>query len=267
MLIAQISDTHIPRKGTKTYEIAPMAENLAQCVDHINQHNPKPDVVLVTGDITHSGQSEEFTHAAELLNPLKMPFYVIPGNHDDRDLLRSIFDKRVCLVESAPKIDYVIENEELRLIALDSTRAGNPGGEITLAQAQWLNEKLTEEPSQPTLVFMHHPPINCGVLETDVDGFIGKELLGDVISSHDHIEKIICGHIHLPINTRWRGTVVSTAPSMGMQLALDLTLERESEFLLEAPAYQLHYWTPDKNLITHTVVVKSVDGPYLFEEQ
>ena len=63
---------------------------LAQCVDHINQHNPKPDVVLVTGDITHSGQSEKFTHAAELLNPLKMPFYVIPGNHDDRDLLRSI---------------------------------------------------------------------------------------------------------------------------------------------------------------------------------
>ena len=90
MLIAQISDTHIPRKGTKTYEIAPMAENLAQCVDHINQHNPKPDVVLVTGDITHSGQSEEFTHAAEFLNPFKMPFYVIPGNHDDRDLLRSI---------------------------------------------------------------------------------------------------------------------------------------------------------------------------------
>ena len=71
----------------------------------------------------------------------------------------------------------------------------------------------------------------------------------------------------MPINTRWRGTVVSTAPSMGMQLSLDLTLERESEFLLEAPAYQLHYWSPDKNLITHTVVVKSVDGPYLFEEQ
>ena len=36
---------------------------------------------------------------------------------------------------------------------------------------------------------------------------------------------------------------------------------------LEAPAYHLHYWTPDKNLITHAVVVKPVDGPYLFEEQ
>lgn len=265
MLIAQISDTHIPLKGKKTYGIAPMAENLAQCIADINQQKPKPDLVLVTGDITHSGQSEEFNHAAYLLNQIKTPFYVIPGNHDDRNLLRSTFDKRSCPVEADKKIDYVIENKELRLIALDSTMLGKPGGEITKVQAKWLNEKLTEKPKQPTLIFMHHPPVNCGVLETNADGFIGKELLGDVVSSHDHIEKILCGHIHLPINTRWRGTVISTAPSLGMQLALDLTLKRESEFFLEAPAYQLHYWTPDKNLITHTVVVKPVDGPYLFE--
>ena len=89
------------------------------------------------------------------------------------------------------------------------------------------------------MIFMHHPPIKCGVLETDVDGFIGKKLLGSVISKHHHVEKIICGHIHVPINTSWNDTVISTAPSMGMQLVLDLTLKRESEFVLEAPAY--HY--------------------------
>ena len=42
MLIAQISDTHIPLKGKKTYGIAPMAENLVQCIADINQQNPKP---------------------------------------------------------------------------------------------------------------------------------------------------------------------------------------------------------------------------------
>ncbi|MBT4068369.1 MAG: phosphodiesterase [Candidatus Marinimicrobia bacterium] len=267
MLIAQISDTHIPLKDTKTYGIAPMAENLVQCIANINQHNPKPDVVLVTGDITNTGQSAEFKHAAYLLDQIQTPFYVIPGNHDDRDLLRSTFGKDACPVEADKKIDYVIENDELRLIALDSTMPGNPGGEITTGQAQWLNDKLKEMPNQPTLIFMHHPPVNCGVLETNEDGFIGKELLGDVIKSHDHVEKIICGHIHLPINTRWCGTVISTAPSLGMKLALDLTLTRESEFYLEAPAYQLHYWTPENNLITHTVNVKPVEGPFLFKNQ
>ena len=52
-----------------------------------------------------------------------------------------------------------------------------------------------------------------------------------------------------------------------MQLLLDLTLKREYEFVLEAPAYHLHYWTPEKKLITHAVVAKPVDRPYFFEEQ
>lgn len=244
-----------------------MAENLVLCIDHINQHLPKPHLVLVTGDITSTGQAEEFNHAANLLNRFEMPFYVIPGNHDDRDILRSTFGKQACPVESEGKIDYVIEDSDLRLIALDSTLPGSPGGEITEAQASWLDARLNEKPTQPTMIFMHHLPIKCDVLETDVDGFIGKELLGSVISKHHHVEKIICGHIHVPINTSWNDTVISTAPSMGMQLVLDLTLKRESEFVLEAPAYHLHYWTTDKNLITHAVVVKPVDGPYLFEEQ
>ena len=267
MLIAQISDLHIPRKNTKTYGIAPMAENLVLCLDQINQHLPKPHLFLVTGDITITWQAEEFNHADNLVNRFEMPFYVIPGNHDDRDILRSTFGKQACPVESEGKIDYVIEDSDLRLIALDSTLPGSLGGEITEAQASWLDARLNEKPTQPTMIFMHRPPIKCGVLETDVDGFIGKELLGSVISKHHHVEKIICGHIHVPINTSWNDTVISTAPSMGMQLVLDLTLKRESEFVLEAPAYHLHYWTPDKNLITHAVVAKPVDGPYLFEEQ
>ena len=100
MLIAQISDLHIPRKNTKTYGIAPMAENLGLYMDHMNQHLPKPHLVLVTGDITSTGQAEEFNHAANLLNRFEMSFYVIPDNHDDRNILRSTFGKQTCYVES-----------------------------------------------------------------------------------------------------------------------------------------------------------------------
>ena len=157
--------------------------------------------------------------------------------------------------------DYVIEDSGL--IALDSTLPGSPGGEITEAQASWLDARLNEKPTQPTMIFMHHPPIKCGVLETDVDGFIGKELLGSVISKHHHVE-LICGHIHVPINTSWNDTVISTAPSMGMQLVLDLTLKRESEFVLEAPAYHFIIGLLIKIL---SLMKLLFDGPYLFEEQ
>ena len=264
MLIAQISDTHIPGRGEKTHGIAPMAENLLRCVDHINQCNPKPDVVLVTGDITSAGTIEEAEHAASLLCRLQIPFYIIPGNHDDPITLRSAFDEQVYPSGYQEFSTYVIDNFDVRLIAMDSTVPGSPGGKICQTRAAWLDERLSEDRQRPTVIFIHHPPVKCGVLETDVDGFSGADLLGDVVKNYTNIEGIICGHIHLPIHVRWQGTVVSTAPSMGMQLALDLTLKRPSEFVLEAPAYQLHFWTPQKDLVTHTVYVREVNGPYPF---
>ena len=264
MLIAQISDTHIPKRGSKTCDVAPMAENLARCIDHINQSDPKPDVVLVTGDITSAGSVEEAEHAAALMAGLEIPFYIIPGNHDEPSILRAAFDEAAHPSEYQGFSNYVINNFDVRMIALDSTDPGGPGGEICQARAAWLDQQLSEDIQKPTVIFMHHPPVKCGVLETDVDGFSGADLLGQVVNKYTNIESIICGHIHLPIHVRWRGTVVSTAPSMGMQLGLDLTLKRPSEFVLEAPAYQLHYWTPQKDLVTHTVYVREVDGPYPF---
>ena len=267
MLIAQISDTHIPGWGEKTYGIAPMAENLLRCIDHINQCNPKPDVVLATGDITRAGATEEAEHAASLLAKLQIPFYIIPGNHDDRTILRSAFSELAYPSGYREFSNYVIEDFDVRLIAVDSTMPGIPGGTFCQTRAAWLDTCLSEDKKRPTVIFMHHPPVKCGVLETDVDGFSGADLLGDVVSKYTNIERIMCGHIHLPILVRWRGTVISTAPSMGMQLGLDLTLQRPSEFVLEAPGYQLHFWTPQKDLVTHTVYVREVDGPYPFEEK
>lgn len=48
--------------------------------------------------------------------------------------------------------------------------------------------------------------------------------------------------------------------------AENLTLERPSQFFLEAPGYQLHYWIPERNLVSYTIYVREVDGPYLFKE-
>jgi 3',5'-cyclic AMP phosphodiesterase CpdA len=264
MLIAQISDAHIEGWGKKTFGVAPMAENLARCVRHINALDPQPDLVLVTGDITNNGLSEEAERAAGLLAGLRPPFYVIPGNHDDRSIVTAVFDQETCPTESEQFVNYVIEDYDVRLITVDSTIPGAPGGEICPARAAWLDERLSEDEERPTLIFMHHPPVAFGVIETDIDGFIGADRLGDVIEKHDNVVRILAGHIHLSSFSQWRGVAVSTAPSMGMRLFLDLTLGR-SAFILDAPAYHLHLWTPGQRLITHTVRVLESETLHPFE--
>jgi len=266
MLIAHISDLHIAGWGKKAYGIAPTAENLACCVDHINQLKPEPDLVLVTGDITYSSLLEEVERAASILAQLRYPFYILPGNHDDRSTIWSVFGGQACPAMDQGFINYVIEGYPLRLIGLDSTVPGEPGGEICEVRAAWLDERLSEVKEQPTIIFTHHPPVKCGVLETDEDGFVGAARLGDIVEKYSNIKSILCGHIHLQAHVGWRGTVISTAPSMGIPLVLDLTMEQPSQFTLDVPGYQLHYWSPEWNLVSHTIYVRETDGPYLFDE-
>lgn len=259
MIIVQLSDTHIPAWGQKTCGVAAMTDNLSRCVQHINQFTPRPDLVLVTGDITQSGRIEEFNQAASLLNKLNTPYFVIPGNHDTRQNLVAAFSGTPALPDDfeitteQPFINYVIDEYKIRLIALDSTTDGKHGGQFCERRAAWLKDRLDEEPTKPTILFMHHPPVMLSVRETNFDGFRGADRLCDLLKNYSNIERIACGHVHIPCFVKWGGTIVSTAPSTGMSLKLDLTLQQESAFHLEPPSYLLHHWTPEKNLITHTI--------------
>jgi 3',5'-cyclic AMP phosphodiesterase CpdA len=264
MLIAHISDLHIAAVGKKAYGKVPTANNLTLCIDHINQLQPAVDLVLVTGDITYTGLQSEAKLAAELLENLNAPYYIIPGNHDTREVLRSAFEQQRCPVDDGDFINYIVDGFPLYFIALDTTVPGEPGGEICTERAAWLEEQLEKAVGKPTIIIIHHPPVKCGVLETDEDGFVGADLLGNIVEKYPNIERILCGHIHLTTHVRWRGTVVSTAASMGLQLLLDLTLKLPSSFYNDAPCYQLHYWSPDQQLISHTVSLHEMEGPFLF---
>lgn len=264
MLIAQISDTHIAAPGQKTCGVAPMAENLARCVARINALDPKPDIVLLSGDIANNAGYAETEHAASLLSALQMPLYVVPGNHDDRTTLAKVFGPDVCPANEAGLVNYVVDGFPLRIIALDTLDPGKPGGKLEHATLDWLRARLDEAPEQPTLLCAHHPPLNLGIPETDVDGFAGKEVLGEIVSANPNIETFVCGHIHLHTNTRWCGTLVTTAPSIGMQLEPGLEPEGTSRFLLSEPAYLLHDWTLDRHLVTHLVSLAKLPGPFDF---
>ncbi len=264
MLIVQISDLHMAPMGQKTLGVAPMADNLALCIKRINLLTPKADLVMITGDITHDGTRAEAECAARLLRQLRAPYYLIPGNHDDRAVLWSVFGGTACPERSGGFLNYVIETGEMRLIALDSVMAGASGGEICDTRANWLAARLDEAPGHPTAIFMHHPPVRLGVCETDLDGFAGAGRLGDIIAGHANIEGVYCGHTHMPAHTRWRGTYVSTAPGMGMLLMPDLTMHRPSQFVLDAPGFRILLRPPGGSLVSHTIYARPHEGPFDF---
>ena len=73
---------------------------LERAVAHVNALDPRPDVVLATGDLVDGGKPEEYARLRRLLAPLAMPVYLIPGNHDARDALRAVFADHAYLPRS-----------------------------------------------------------------------------------------------------------------------------------------------------------------------
>lgn len=260
MKIAQISDLHITSNGL-TCGVAPMAENLAKVVAHINAQGA--DIVLVSGDICHNGLPDEAACAAEILAGLAAPYFITPGNHDGRAALRSAFPHAALPATETAHLSYVVEAGGLRFIALDSTDPDAPNGRICPARAAWLEARLAES-NLPTLLFLHHPPMKCGLEETDTPPLEGASRLGAVVEKHPQILRILCGHIHILAQALWHGQLVCAAPSIGMRLSWSPARLSPSRFLSSAPAYLWHMHNADGTMVTHEFTLDAPNGPFDF---
>ena len=267
MLICQISDLHIKTPGKLSYRVVDTSGMLKRCVDHILALKQKPDIVVATGDLTDFGRPDEYAHLRELLAPLatlSIPLYLIPGNHDHRENMIAAFPDHGYLMQALPFIQYAIENLPVRILALDTVIPEKSGGELCETRLAWLKEKLEEAPERPTIIIMHHPPFKTFIGHMDDIGLKNAERLKTIVSRHPQVERILCGHLHRPIQVRWAGTLASTSPSPAHQVALDLSPDAPSQFVMEPPAYQLHQWHVESGLVSHTAFIGKFDGPYPF---
>jgi 3',5'-cyclic AMP phosphodiesterase CpdA len=255
MLIAQISDLHVKPAGELAYGKFDSTPNVARCVEHIRALDPVPDAVLATGDLVHGGTPAEYSRLREILAPLTMPVYPIPGNHDQREAFVAALGAHIPARGPDGTVCYCVENHPLRLIALDTLLPRQTGGALTDTVLDWLGATLAGAPSRASVVFMHHPPIATGFRHMDAIALDATSAarLGAIVERNPQIERVLCGHVHRPIEARWRGTVVSLCPSAAYQARFTLGGGFEPD-PREPPAYQLHYWNGG-TLVTHTVAV------------
>ncbi len=266
MILCQISDLHIKAGGRKSYRVVDTATSLRRCVKHILSLEQRPDAVVITGDLVDFGRLEEYAYLKELLSPLPMPMYFIPGNHDDRDAMREAFPEHAYLQEQGDRIEYVIDRFPVRIVALDTIIPRQSGGRLADASLFWLDRVLTEARDKPTVIIMHHPPFKTWIGHMDEIAVANPEGLATVVARHPQVERILCGHVHRPIQVRFAGTIASTCPSPAHQVKLDLSPEAPAQFVMEPPGFQLHAWSPGGGIVSHTVAIGEFAGPYPFYE-
>jgi Icc protein len=261
MLIAQVSDTHICAEGERLYGRIDTNAGLARAIGTVNRLRPRPDLVLMTGDLAESGQAAQYAMVRKLLAPLPMPILVLPGNHDCRHHLRTAFADHAYLPEEGAFLHYAMELGAIRLIALDTQIPGEHDGMLCAERLDWLASEMEREPQRPTIIAMHHPPAPIGVDWLDRSGCANADALAAVVRRHPQVERILCGHVHRAAQIRFAGTVVTTSPSTAYQVALELGHDGEPHLVAgEPPAFLLHRWHGGA-LVSHVVPVGDFGAP------
>lgn len=264
MLVAQISDLHISRDpGFLAGRVDPL-HCLGQAVAHLNRLVPRPDVLLISGDLTEHGGADEYARILELLSVLQMPVFAVPGNHDSAAVMRDCLPVQVPALEPG-HTSFVIEGAELRIIGLDTSVNGKAYGELCATRLAWLESALTGGSGTPVLIFMHHPPFDTGIEAMDRCGLLhGRERLGEIIRSHGAVAGVVCGHVHRPIQTTVGGVPVHVASSVAHQIALDLRPGARLAYCLEPGRVSLHRCVRGMPMVSHSSYIEGFPGPFPF---
>ena len=184
MKIVHISDLHI---GTTQF----LPEKLWRCVEEINLL--KPDLVVVTGDITMFGFRDEYEEARMYMEKINAPKLIIPGNHDARYCGDKYFDRFFGFGNKVMNF-----SGDVTLIGVDSSVPDLDEGTVGRGKQRWLRKELQKIPKNKfKIVAIHHhlvPIPNTGRernILTDA---------GDVLNLliDENVDLVLCGHRHTP---------------------------------------------------------------------
>ena len=262
MLLAQITDPHIKVDRNLAYGRVDTTSLLESVVAHVNNFSPAIDAAIVTGDLTDSGRSEEFAAVRLILDRLKMPWYAVPGNHDQRDNFLHTFGDQGHIADCKDFVQYSINDFPVRLVGLDTMVSGKPYGLLCRERLIWLEDCLKQQSKKPTLIFQHHPPFEVGIGHMDVQNLKNASELFDALKHHPQVRHIACGHIHRATETCINGVGISIAPNAAHSTTLDLDPDGPSTFTLEPPALRLFKTDSDHNIVSHISFVGNFDGPH-----
>ena len=255
MFIVQLTDLHVVEPGTLGHNGTDNTQYVADAIRQIGELDQTPEAVVLTGDLVDHGSVTEYATLRALLDKLSVPTFLALGNHDNRANFLEVFGDAPYLAERKSFVQYRQNLGTLDLLVLDTLKEGVISGHYCEERLAWLVDDLARHPGRPTLVALHHPPVDgLSQLEFFEKGGDWYHGLLAALKAHDNIIGILAGHTHRSATTSAESIPLLVGPAAcGYQARTSLDWTRLDVTLsIESPTMFLHRYA-DARLTSHLI--------------
>ncbi|HOK10567.1 MAG TPA: metallophosphoesterase [Candidatus Hydrogenedens sp.] len=184
-----VSDLHLSEKeGIKHF---------SSLIKQMNELEPKPEFVVVTGDI----HAKEFENVFDELKP-EIPFHIVFGNHEkreDRKIFMHMFPQDF---KQNDFYSFVHRNAKF-IILCDASDTGDHIGHFESEgikgqeQQNWLEQELNVDRQQYPFIFIfaHIPPNHEGKAGNMYLSSNDQKALSEILKKYKP-NAMFCGHLH-----------------------------------------------------------------------
>jgi len=187
------------------------------------------DFIAMTGDVIQDDSRAAYDRFRDLIEPLGLPVFCVPGNHDIRELMRD------ALSTSPFQYCGTLEHDNWLVIGVDSCVRDNAAGYVENTELQRLEEIIAGTDAEHVLVCLHHPPLPTGSKWLDSVGLSNADEFLHRIEETGKVRAAIFGHVHQAFDSRYNSIHIIGTPSTCRQFKKD-----SDDFALDdnPPAYR-----------------------------
>lgn len=186
--VLQLTDPHLMADPHGELLGINTRDSLDAVIAQVRRERPAPDLVLVTGDLAQDASEEAYQALKTRLSVFDCPVLWMAGNHDDSERL-------VLMAGPEASRKHLIAGG-WQFVLLDSSVPGKVFGYLSEAELAFLEKTLAENEPRPTLVALHHHPVDIGSGWMDNIGLMNRDEFWQVVDRFPHVQAVLWGHVH-----------------------------------------------------------------------
>jgi len=215
-------------------------DSLDAVIAQVLRDHGQPDVILATGDIAQDASEEAYRVFGEKLKVFGCESAWIPGNHDNASILTGI------AAELNADSKHIVMGG-WQFVLLDSSVLGKVHGNLAESELAFLEDTLTRNPDMPTMVALHHHPIDIDTRWMSSIGLQNNDEFWRIVDRFPRVKSVLWGHIHQEYDEHRKGVRLLATPSTCIQFtagAVKFSVEEKS------PGYRWFEMMPNGDFST-----------------